>query len=47
MFVVPVFKYETLSLIPHQSTARSEEQVLHTRHYRRDNEIQMTFQEEL
>lgn len=34
-------------LIPNQLTARSEEQILHTRRYQRDNETQMTFQEEL
>lgn len=34
-------------LIPNQLTARSEEQILHTRCYQGDNEMQMTFQEEL
>lgn len=57
MFVVPAFTYEILPhflcimknyrLIPDQLAARSEEQILHTRLYQRDNETHMTFQGEL
>lgn len=57
MFVVPAFTYEILPhflcimknyrLIPNQLAARSEEQILHTRLYQRDNETHMTFQGEL
>lgn len=56
VFVVPVFKCGTLPhflcimknyrLISNQLPARSEEQILHTRRYLRDNKTQMTFQEE-